>query len=395
MSMYDDNQEIGVDDLITNQPVVIDNGTGSVKAGFAGDDRPKCTIRNYVGVPKHEKCMVRSLDGDFFVGKKAEENRGILRLRNPMTNGIVTNWSDMEKVWAHIYDKSQLNVSSEEHPVLLTEAPLNPRKNCEKALSVFFETFHAPAVFISPTATLSLYASGRTTGVVLDSGEGITHAVPVYEGYSIPHATVRADIGGRDITNHLQLLLRKSGHVFHTSAENEVVREIKENMCYVTYDPTKEEQLEMEQGKNFAVHTLPDGTHIDIGAERYRAPEILFTPHLIGKEYPGIHSVLLNAIRKSDLDLRSTFYRQIVLAGGTTMFTGFGERLLNEIRKLAPKKIKIRISAPTDRSTTCWAGGSILASLATFKSMWMRREEFEETGHIKKVSDSMKSLNLG
>jgi len=101
--------------------------------------------------------------------------------------------------------------------------------------------------------------------VVLDSGEGITHAVPVYEGYSIPHATVRADIGGRDITNHLQLLLRKSGHVFHTSAENEVVREIKENMCYVTYDPTKEEQLEMEQGKNFAVHTLPDGTHIDIG----------------------------------------------------------------------------------------------------------------------------------
>ena len=128
--------------------------------------------------------------------------------------------------------------------------------------------------------------------------------------------------------------------------------------------------------------------------ERYRAPEIIFKPHLIGLEYPGIHQVLINSIRKTDLDLRSTFYKQIVLAGGTTLFTGFGERLLNEIRKLAPKKIKIRISAPTDRATTCWAGGSILASLATFKSMWMRRDEYEESGHLKKVTDSMKSLNL-
>jgi centractin len=393
MSGYAGDQEIGVEDLITSQPVVIDNGTGCVKAGFAGDDRPKCEIRNYVGVPKHEKCMVRSLDGEFFVGKKAQDNRGILRLRRPMTHGVIKDWDDMEKVWTHIYDKANLNVSSEEHPVLLTEPPVNPRQNCEKALQVFFETFHAPAMFISPTATLSLYASGRTTGVVLDSGDGITHAVPVYEGYAIPHATVRADFGGRDVTNHLQLLLRKSGHLFHTSAESEVVREIKEAKCYVTYDPDKEEQLEMEQGKTYAMHTLPDGNNITIGAERYRAPEIIFKPHLIGLEYPGIHQVLINSIRKTDLDLRSTFYKQIILAGGTTLFTGFGERLLNEIRKLAPKKIKIRISAPTDRATTCWAGGSILASLATFKSMWMRRDEYEEHGHLKKVTDSMKSLN--
>lgn len=166
MSMYDGDQERGVEDLITNQPVVIDNGTGSVKAGFAGDDRPTCVVRNYVGVPKHEKCMVRSLDGDFFVGKKAEENRGILRLKHPMARGIISDWDDMEKVWTHIYDKSNLNVSSEEHPVLLTEPPLNPRQNCEKALQVFFETFHAPAIFISPTATLSLYASGEFMGGV-------------------------------------------------------------------------------------------------------------------------------------------------------------------------------------------------------------------------------------
>lgn len=389
--MYDGDGD-GVEDLITNQPVVIDNGTGSVKAGFAGDDRPKCEIRNFVGVPKHDKCMVKAIDGDFFVGQKAEDNRGILKLRHPMTHGIVTDWDDMEKVWAHIYDNANLNVSSEEHPVLLTESPLNPRKNCEEALKIFFETFHAPAVFISPTATLSLYASGRTTGVVLDCGAGITHAVPVYEGYSIPYATVRSDFGGRDITNHLQLLLRKSGHLFHTSAEREIVREIKETQCLVAFDPDKEEQLEMEQDM-YAVHVLPDGTDIKIKSERYRAPEILFNPNIIGLEYPGIHEVLVNSIRRTDMDLRKEFFKQIVLAGGTTLFTGFGERLLREIGKLAPKKMKIRISAPTDRATTCWAGGSILASLSTFKSMWVRRDEYEESAHLK-PQHSMKALNM-
>lgn len=269
----------------------------------------------------------------------------------------------------------------------MTEAPLNPQYNRQKAAEVFFETFNAPALFISPQAVLSLYASGRTTGVVLDCGDGVTHVVPVYESFTLPHAITRMDVAGRDVTEHLQNLLRRSGYNFHTTAEREVVRDIKEKLCYVAYNPAKEEQLQdqrMMSSSNPAETTmsynLPDGTPLKIGAERFRAPEILFHPELIGLEYSGIHDCLINAIMKSDLDLRKTLFSQIVLSGGSTMFPGFGDRLLNEVRKKAPKDMKIRISAPPSRKFSTWTGGSILASLATFKTMWISKAEYEEHG---------------
>jgi centractin len=142
-----------------------------------------------------------------------------------MEHGIVEDWKDMERVWSHAY--KQLAVQSEQHPVLLTEAPLNPRRNRERAAEIFFETFNVPAFFVSMQAILSLYASGETSGLVLDSGDGVTHVVPVSSGFAVPSAILRADLGGRDITRYLQLLLRRAGHVFHTTAELELVRTIK------------------------------------------------------------------------------------------------------------------------------------------------------------------------
>ena len=168
-------------DVIVNQPVVIDNGSGVIKAGFAGDQIPKCHFPNYIGRPKHSRVMAGALEGDLFVGPKAQEHRGLLSIRYPMEHGIVTDWNDMERIWQYIYSKDQLQTFSEEHPVLLTEAPLNPRRNREKSAEIFFETFNVPALFVSLQAVLSLYATGRTTGVVLDAGDGVTHAVPIYE----------------------------------------------------------------------------------------------------------------------------------------------------------------------------------------------------------------------
>eukprot|EP00941_MAST-03F_sp_MAST-3F-sp1_P003818 g3818.t1 len=365
---------------LLQQPVVIDNGSGVIKSGFAGTEAPKCIFPAFIGRPKHQKAMVGALQGDIFVGKDAEQNRGMLSLQYPITHGIIEHWDDMERIWAHVYSKQNLAVSSEEHPVLLTEAPRNPTKNREKAAEVFFETFNAPALYISPQATLSLYASGRTTGVVLDCGDGVTHSVPVYQGYALPHAITRSDIGGRNVTEHLQLLLRKAGYVLHTSAEREVVRAVKEETCYVSFNPSKEEALEAEQRNAYQTYKLPDGRPLQIGPERFRAPEILFNPTLIGLEYRGVHRCLSDSVFKADLDLRKSLFRQIVLAGGSTLFPGFGDRLLNEVRKLAPKDVKIRISASPERQFAAWAGGSILASLATFKSMWLRREQYDEEG---------------
>lgn len=144
---------------------------------------------------------------------------------------------------------------------MLTEAPLNPRSNRDTAAQIFFETFNVPALFTSIQAVLSLYSSGRTTGIVLDSGDGVTHAVPVYEGFAIPHAIRRVDIAGRDVTESLQLLLRKSGYNFRTTAEKEVVRIIKEKTCYIALNPVKEEK---EMSGKLDDFMLPDGNIIKV-----------------------------------------------------------------------------------------------------------------------------------
>ncbi|KAA0704347.1 Beta-centractin Actin-related protein 1B [Triplophysa tibetana] len=393
-------------DIIANQPVVIDNGSGVIKAGFAGDQIPKYCFPNYVGRPKHVRVMAGALEGDMFIGPKAEEHRGLLSVRYPMEHGIVKDWNDMERIWQYVYSKEQLQTFSEEHPVLLTEAPLNPSKNRERAAEVFFETFNVPAAvylhagsaqFVSSKISLQpdimwcfrgqkhlphtemcflpdRYATGRTTGVVLDAGDGVTHAVPIYEGFAIPHSIMRVDIAGRDVSRYLRLLLRKEGYDFHTSAEFEVVRTIKERACYLSLNPQKDETLETEK----AQYTLPDGSTLDIGPARFRAPELLFRPDLIGDESEGIHEVLAFAIQKSDMDLRRTLFSNIVLSGGSTLLKGFGDRLLSEVKKLAPKDVKIKISAPQERLYSTWIGGSILASLDTFKKMWVSKKEYEE-----------------
>mmetsp|Transcript_13433 Transcript_13433/g.22419 ORF Transcript_13433/g.22419 Transcript_13433/m.22419 type:complete len:389 (+) Transcript_13433:91-1257(+) len=374
------------------QPIVIDNGSGVIKAGFAGADKPLIVYRSCVGRPKHFRVMPGgALEGsDIFIGSKAEEHRGALTLSYAMDNGIVQNWSDMEKLWSYIYSRDNLNVVSEDHSVLLTEAPLNPFSNREKSAEIFFEVLHVPALFCSIQAILSLYASGRTTGIVLDSGDGVTHVVPVYEGFALPHAIKRMDVAGRNITNYLQLLLRRSGRVFHTSSEFEVVRQIKESCCVFAFNPIEKEKLYAKRnGKDASgeaaktyPYTLPDGSVVNLGPETFRAPEILFHPELIGSEYRGVHDCLVTSIMQTDLDLRRLLFSQVVLAGGSTMFRGFGDRLLNEIRKhpLAPTDTKIRIAAPPERLYSTWIGGSILASLSTFKNMWISKADYQEHG---------------
>lgn len=360
--------------LPTNQPVVLDNGSGILKAGYAGDEKPKCVFPSIVGRPKHQRVMAGSLEGDLFIGSQAQEHRGMLLISYPMEHGLVVNWEDMEQVWSSVF-KDHLKTSVEEHPVLVTEPPMNPRRSREKLAEIFFETFNVPALFISTQAVLSLYASGKTTGVVLDSGDGVTHCVPVYEGFALPHAIRRADLAGRDVTRHLQLLLRKAGTSFTTSAEMQIVQQIKEECCYVAFDPAKEE----DDPPVPKTYRLPDGSSIQIGPESFRAPEILFRPERVGHEFGGLHDMVVESINMSDMDLRRTLYQNILLSGGTTMMEGLGKRLLNEVKnKCAVKDMKIKILAPPERKFSTWIGGSILASLGTFRRMSITAEEYKD-----------------
>lgn len=265
----------------------------------------------------------------------------------------------------------------EDHPALLTEAPLNPRRNRDKVAEIFFETFRTPALFFAPPSVLSLYASGRTTGVVLDVGEGVTQAVPVYEGFALPHSVTRSDVAGRDVTRQMQLLLRRSGLSFTTTAELDLVKRMKEESCYLTRTPMADDSAEKDSKTQY---TLPDGQTVNLSTERFQAPNVLFDPSLFGSEEPGAADILVNSIMKTDIDLRSTLFSQVVLAGGSTLCPGFGDRMLHEVRSRSPSHTKIRISAPPERMNSTFVGGSILASLATFKSMWVSRAEFEEHG---------------
>ncbi|KAG7575323.1 hypothetical protein FFLO_00487 [Filobasidium floriforme] len=367
------------EDVLTNQPVVIDNGSGTIKAGFAGQEQPKCYFPNFIGRPKHPKIMATDFDEkEVYIGRRAQELRGLLKIKWPVEHGIVTDWDDMERIWNYVY-REGLGTASEEHPVLLTEAPLNPRSNRDVAAQIFFEQFNVPALFTSVQAVLSLYSSGRTTGIVLDSGDGVTHAVPVFEGFSMPHAIRRVDIAGRDITDNLQLLLRKSGHYLHTSAEKEVVRTIKERTCYIAPNLAREDKEMLGRTEEFR---LPDGKVIQLGSERYWAPEILFNPELIGMEDPGVHQVIVDSLNRTDLDLRKNLYGNIILSGGSTLCRGFGDRLLNEVKKIALKDVKLKIYAPPERKYSTWIGGSILAGLGTFKKMWVSAEEYQEDPDI-------------
>lgn len=218
----------GLDEIFNKQPVVIDNGSGVIKAGLSGEEKPKLIFNNYVGRPKHNKVMLTTHDQDLFLGPECDKSKGLLKLSYPMSHGNVENWPDMEKMWGYIY--KEMKVSASQHPVLVSEPLENPITNREKTGETFFEHMGVPAMFFQSQPILSLYAQGKTTGFVLDCGDGVTQCVPIVEGFAIKGASNRIDIGGRDVTEYLMLLLRRSGYNFHTSAEFQIVKNIKEKL---------------------------------------------------------------------------------------------------------------------------------------------------------------------
>eukprot|EP01090_Pellita_catalonica_P001650 TRINITY_DN1140_c0_g2_i1.p1 TRINITY_DN1140_c0_g2~~TRINITY_DN1140_c0_g2_i1.p1 ORF type:complete len:385 (-),score=66.03 TRINITY_DN1140_c0_g2_i1:259-1413(-) len=363
---------------VEGKAVVIDNGSGLSKAGFSGAEAPCAVIVTIAKRPRHTGVMLGMGGKDVYVGKHPRRNMAPLNC--PVKRGLVTDWDDMEKIWHHIFDK-ELRVDPKDHPVLLTEMPLNPKPQHEKMLQIMFETFNAQAMYVAVQALLSLYASGRTTGIVIDSGDGVTHTVPIYDGRNDdPEAISRLDLAGSDMTLYLQKLLTERGYSFATTAEREIVRDIKEKLCYVSLDYTQEMQTVDSAASLEKSYELPDGQVITIGNERFRSPEALFQPSLLELESAGIHEATHNSIVRCDVDIRRFLYGNIVLSGGSSLFPGFAARIQKELTASAPRTMKIKIIAPSDRKYSTWVGGSILTSLGGFQKDWITKEQYDESG---------------
>eukprot|EP01006_Ploeotia_vitrea_P052376 TRINITY_DN67676_c2_g1_i1.p1 TRINITY_DN67676_c2_g1~~TRINITY_DN67676_c2_g1_i1.p1 ORF type:complete len:300 (-),score=15.55 TRINITY_DN67676_c2_g1_i1:42-941(-) len=287
--------------------VVIDTGSSTCKAGYAGDDTPRAVFPTVVGHPTSKEQNVRV--GDWAIGRAQADQ---LHMVSPVERGHITDWESMESLWHHAFF-SELRVIPSETAVLLAEPPLNPRKHREKATQVMFETFEVPALHLCITSVLAVIASGRSIALVLEVGDGLTTAVPIYESRSLPPVAIqKMDIAGRDLTNYMAQLLGENGHHF-AAADHRSVRAIKEATCFVATN--FQEELTHDLSSLQRDYQLPDSTNITVTSERFWCPEALFNPSMCGfSECPAIHQLACDCINKCDADLRKTMYMSTVLA---------------------------------------------------------------------------------
>ncbi|XP_067881287.1 actin-1-like isoform X1 [Heterodontus francisci] len=357
--------------------VIIDNGSGLCKSGLVADSLPTSVIPSIVGIFKVKGNTHEASHTENYFGKKALAKRGSGSLKYPIERGIVTSWELLEKLWKHVYT-SELHIKSKERPVLMTTAPLTSFINREKMAEIMFECFNVPAMYVAIPATLALYASGRTRGIVLDSGFGLTDAVPIYEGYYLPDAVKRLKLAGNDITENLRRLLLESGHNIPNTIHKETFENIKETLCYIALDPKLESKSQTDDIQQ--EYTLPDGTLITLQKELFKAPELLFTTSNVRCEEPGIHKLIYDSILKCDRSLRKDLFSNILLSGGSTLFLGLEERLLKEIKFQVPSGLPVKVIAPPNRNNSVWMGASILTSLTAFKDMWVTSNDYREYG---------------
>jgi len=296
-----------------------------------------------------------------------------LTLSYPVKKGIVTNWDDMEKIWHNIFE-SGLEVSPEDHHVLLADSPLNTAENRAKMQEIMFEALNVPGLYIANQAALTVYSDGRGFGTVVDIGDDVCNIVPVHQGEVITAGVKSFPVTGSDLTDYFVKSLVDRGYSYTSPAERMVVCDIKETLGYVAQNYEHEKSNASSAEKTYE---FPDGEVITVGIERFRTPEAFFQPTLIGRESVGLPQAIRHAVGECGV-LEADLSKHIVLSGGSTLFPGFADRLKKEIDELSP--VSVRVSAPTYRKNHVFFGASMLAMGSGFTDLCNSRAEYDEFG---------------
>ncbi|XP_073532970.1 actin-like protein 7A [Phyllobates terribilis] len=363
-------------DVKETRAVIIDIGTSSSKIGFAGEPKPSFVVSSTVGKPLRETFQTGDNWKEHFIGNEKVTYSSISqKLVNPLRYGIIVEWDSIEAILEYLFVK-EMKIPSEEHAVLMSDPPLSPSTNRAKYAEMMFETFNVPAFQIANQSSLSMYSYGKTSGLVVECGHGMSYAVPIIEGNVKPTLTCSADYAGSDITKYLMQILNGRGYTFNEE-HLDIIENLKHKYGYVPFDFN--EEICLPQNKYQPVHIFPDGLQITIKKERFICPEALFQPSLIDSTQPSLQSMAMTCINNCDASFKETMVNNILLGGGTTMLPGFFERFQKELNKLSGHQ-KSCISAWPDRQFCVWRGGSILASLHSFQPLWLHRREYDEHG---------------
>ena len=407
-----DSEEYEEDDRI----VIIDNGSHTIKCGFSGETLPRIVFPTVCGRPMYPGVMVGMGKKDAYIGDEALTKRGILRIKNPIEYGTIHNWDDMEKIWHHTF-YNELRVAPEEHPILLTDKiPYSPKLNREKITQIMFETFDAPAFQIAYQSTLALFSVGKTSGITVDSSYQTTYCIPIVEGKVADQKYIQSsDIGGKQITDYLQKLLIKENDVnLNRYSERGHIVDIKKKLCFsLPWNVTNEcyadylfngylrkdieRQLPMDvvticdkyAGTDGEYDELPDKSKIWYVSRKMKtsAVEYLFNPSLNGdldQDKIGIHELCGSVMKKLKNNTDGKNLKDVLFFGGNAMLKGVRNRFEQEMKAI-DAGVKVIASAKQNKDGfnedyCVWIGGSVITQLASFEEMWIKKEEYDETG---------------
>jgi len=397
---------------------VIDNGTGYTKMGFAGNVEPQFIIPTAIATKEPKSGTTAATprdqtgigDLDFHIGEDAFKFNQY-ELAYPIRHGQIDNWTHIEQYWEHCIFK-YLRCEPEDHFFCLTEPPLNAPENREYTAEIMFETFNVPGLYIAVQAVLALAASWTSkqvtertlTGTVIDSGDGVTHVIPVAEGYVIGSSIKHIPLAGRDITGFVQQFMReREGAAIPSQDSLEVAKRVKEQWSYVCpdiarefkkYDQEPDKWIKAYEGKTTGTNAI---FKCDVGYERFLGPEMFFNPEIFSSDFlTPLPKVVDDTIQTCPIDTRRGLYKSIVLSGGSTMFKDFGKRLHRDIKRAVDLRIKrseelsggrIR-SVPLDVNVishsmqryAVWFGGSMLASTPEFYNVCHTKAQYDEEG---------------